>query len=262
VRLRLAVAALYAFTLIGLAGYTLVVAAPRFGAWLPGRPFLLDYGPVLFARGQILVSLCVLALLLRDWRTWAGGFVAIVLLGFGAEFLGVRTGVPFGRYHFTDMLGPKILGTVPVLMPLAWWNIAVPAHAIATSAFPRAAARRWLLGSWLMLAWDLSIDPCLGHLYPFWVWDSPGVYYGIPVSNFAGWYAVGLLAMALLDRSHHPPTPDRLLIAYYGANLAMPMGLAVLSGMWLAAAFTAAAAGLGGLLAGGWFIPTRRGIGD
>jgi putative membrane protein len=100
-----------------------------------------------------------------------------------------------------------------------------------------------------MLAWDLSIDPCLGHLYPFWVWDSPGAYYGIPVSNFAGWFAVGVLAMVVLDRSPHPPTPNRFLIPYYGANLAMPMGLAVLSGMWLAAVFTVAAAILGLLLA-------------
>jgi uncharacterized membrane protein len=257
-RARLAVAALYAFTLIGLAGYAVVVAAPRLGAWLPDRALLLDYGPIIFARGQILVSFCVLALLLGEWRGWAGGCVAVVLLGFAAEFVGVRTGLPFGRYHFTDLLGPKILATVPLLMPLAWYNISLPAHVIATAVFPQATLRRCLLGSWLMLAWDLSIDPCLGHLYSFWVWDSPGVYYGIPFSNFAGWYAVGILAMAVLDRSPRPATPSRLLIPYYGANLAMPMGLAVLSGMWLAPAFTAAAVILGLLLrASGQFRSTE-----
>src|SRR5712692_9031789 len=96
-RARLAVAALYAFTLIGLAGYAVVVAAPRLGAWLPDHALLLDYGPIIFARGQILVSFCVLAFLLGEWRGWAGGCVAIVLLGFAAEFVGVRTGLPFGR---------------------------------------------------------------------------------------------------------------------------------------------------------------------
>jgi len=248
-RARLAIVALYGFTAIGLAGYVVVVAAPRLGAWLPGRALLLDYGPVIFARGQILVSFCVLAFLLGKWRAWAAGFAAVFLLGFGAEFEGARTGLPFGGYHFTDLLGPKILATVPIVMPLAWWNIAFPAYAIATRAFPRAALQRYLLGSWMMLAWDLSIDPCLGHLYPFWVWQTPGVYYGIPVSNFIGWYAVGVLAMAILDRSTPPPVASRLLIAYYGANLAMPMGLAALSGMWLAAVFTAAAAILGLVLA-------------
>jgi len=174
-RARLAIVALYAFTAIGLAGYVVVVAAPRLGAWLPDRALLLDYGPIIFARGQILVSFCVLALLLGEWRGWVGGCIAVVLLGFGAEFVGARTGLPFGRYRFTDLLGPKILATVPVVMPLAWWNIAFPAYAIATRAFPRSALQRYLLGSWMMLAWDLSIDPCLGHLYPFWVWQTPGV---------------------------------------------------------------------------------------
>jgi putative membrane protein len=54
-----------------------------------------------------------LTVLLENWRTWRGGFAAVCLLGFAAEYLGVRTGVPFGRYHFTEMLGPKILETVP-----------------------------------------------------------------------------------------------------------------------------------------------------
>jgi len=58
-----------------------------------------------------------------------------------------------------------------------------------------------------------------------------------------------VLAMAILDRTTSPPVASRLMIAYYGANLAMPMGLAALSGMWLAVVFTAAAAILGLVLA-------------
>src|SRR6476660_5277838 len=149
VRARLAVAALYAFTLIGLAGYAVLVTAPRLGAWLPGRALLLDYGPIIFARGQILVSFCVLALVLGKWRSWVAGFAAVILLGFVAEFVGARTGLPFGSYHFTDLLGPKILGTVPMVMPLAWYNIAFPAHAIATAAFPQTTLRRCVLGSFV-----------------------------------------------------------------------------------------------------------------
>src|SRR4029077_9912200 len=78
-RARLAVVALYAFTAVGLAGYAVLVAAPRLGAWLPGRALLLDYGPIVFARGQILVSFCVLALLLGEWRGGGGGGAPVVL---------------------------------------------------------------------------------------------------------------------------------------------------------------------------------------
>jgi putative membrane protein len=239
-----AVGALYVFTAIGCLAYALAVP-PSAERWLPHRAELLEYGPIVFSRTQIVLSFCVLTLLLGRWRTWIEGFAAVVLLGFLAEFIGVRTGLLFGRYHFSEMLGPKILGTVPLVMPFAWFNVAVPAHAIAARALPDRAFRRWLLGAGLMLAWDLSIDPVMGHLYPYWVWESPGAYYGIPLSNFIGWYAVGLLAMALLDRSWRSDDASPLVFAHYGATLAMPMGLACLAGMWPAAALSATVAGVG-----------------
>jgi len=95
-----------------------------------------------------------------------------------------------------------------------------------------------------MLAWDLSIDPFMAHVYPCWVWKNPGPYYGIPFSNFAGWFFVGVILMAVLDRVRKSARPKNLLGAHFAANLAMPVGIACLSGMWLAAALSIIAAGL------------------
>jgi putative membrane protein len=42
----------------------------------------------------------------------------------------------------------------------------------------------------LVVAADLVIDPAAVHA-GFWVWDSPGLYYAIPLSNFIGWALTG-----------------------------------------------------------------------
>jgi uncharacterized membrane protein len=240
---RIVVALFFLVTLAAHAIYAWLVLWPNASALVALRIFLLDQGPPLFACGQIFLSFIVLAWLLRGHK-WTAAFAAICALGFTAEFIGVSTGMPFGRYYFTDMLGPKILGVVPWVMPLAWFNIAFPSHVIASAAFPKRPLFRRLLGAWLMLVWDLSIDPFMAHVYPYWVWKNPGPYYGIPISNFAGWFFVGVLAMTVLDRVRKSAMPKNLLAAYYAANLAMPVGLVCLSGMWPAAALSIVSAGL------------------
>jgi uncharacterized membrane protein len=57
---------------------------------------------------------------------WSGilTFIAIALtVGNLLENLGVRTGFPFGRYFFTDVMGPK-LGGIPIMLGLAYIGMA------------------------------------------------------------------------------------------------------------------------------------------
>jgi uncharacterized membrane protein len=76
---------------------------------------------------------------------------AIFCLGFGtlAESLSLRTGFPFGRYYFTDVMGPKIL-QLPVLLALAYLGIGYVAWILALIILgyrdkPIQAAQRLLL---------------------------------------------------------------------------------------------------------------------
>ena len=41
-----------------------------------------------------------------------------------------------------------------------------------------------------MVMWDLTIDPISATLQGLWVWANPGPYFGIPISNFFGWFLV------------------------------------------------------------------------
>ena len=190
------------------------------------------------AQGQILLSFFVLAAILRRhsrWR-WLGGFTAVYGFTLAAESAGVGLGVLFGAYYFTDMLGFQWFGLVPALIPLAWFNIAVPSFVAASLAFPSRAGRV-IGGASLMLAWDLCADPVVGRHYPFWIWHDPGGYYGIPLSNFASWFLIGLLAMASLDRLSWTRVDEesgRPFLAHYGASLFMALGLALIYRMGLA----------------------------
>ena len=61
-------------------------------------------------------------------------FVITSVIGFLAEVLGTSTGFPFGKYYYTDFLGPKVFG-VPEVVPLIWFVIAYLTFSIARNAF-------------------------------------------------------------------------------------------------------------------------------
>jgi uncharacterized membrane protein len=119
-----------------------------------------------------------------------GSVFAVSLL---FESVGVATGLVYGPYHYTDKLGPKFLGLVPYLIPLAWFMMSYPSFVIADRLVP-TSWKRWqrllavsAAGGLAMTAWDLVMDPLMaagGH----WVWDVNGAYFGIPLQNFWGWW--------------------------------------------------------------------------
>jgi uncharacterized membrane protein len=237
-----AVAAYIAFGVVCDATFALLNAYPV--PWLPLRAFLLRHGAELFAVGQILFSFAaLLCLLRRDRRAaslWALALTAAVTLA--AEASSVFTGLPFGRYTYRELIGPRIFGAVPALVPISWITIAIPAFAIAQRAFPQPEKvwPRRLLGSGLMLLWDFSVDPLMAHYYDFWTWKTPGLYYGIPASNFAGWLGLGVVVMGLLDWIRPDLSEQGPLFVYYAATLLMTLGMAALGGMAPAAILTAA----------------------
>jgi len=116
-------------------------------------------------------------------------------LGFAAEAVGVASGFPFGRYHYTATLFPLVLG-VPVVMTAAW---------LVLFAYVRQMARSPLVAAAWMTAIDFVIDPLATKTLNYWAWDNTGPYYGIPWTNFAGWFLVSLVLFALARR---PATPN------------------------------------------------------
>jgi putative membrane protein len=134
------------------------------------------------------------------WRGFVVVGLVLPLIGWGAERLGSTTGFPFGEYEYTDALGP-LLGGVPVVVPLAWAMMGYPAYVAASTAIVRF---RWLVPfatAWSLMAWDFFLDPMMVEL-DAWRWtttspDLPGIP-DIPLVNYAGWFAVGLIVGIVL----------------------------------------------------------------
>ena len=133
---------------------------------------------------------------------WLGGratllfFLASTVVSWAFEQIGVKTGLIYGRYHYTDFLGPKI-GEVPVIIPVAWFAMIYPSYVIAcwlidgagrppsSEKGPRFLWRAWVAGL-VMTAWDVVLDPSYVQAGA-WVWHDGGPYFGVPRQNFVGW---------------------------------------------------------------------------
>jgi len=114
-----------------------------------------------------------------------------VVVGNTIENLSVVTGFPFGHYYFADLMGPKLFH-VPVLLGLAYIGMAYVSWRlgclIVGSAWREAMVATPLAASCVMVAWDLAQDPVWSTALHGWVWRDGGPWFGVPVSNYLGWY--------------------------------------------------------------------------
>ncbi len=176
----------------------------------------------------VLQASAVFSILYAAWgarRTLrVAAIVAVVT--FAAEALGSHSGFPFGHYDYTDRLQPQILH-VPLLIPLAWFMMAPSAWAVA-SRYRHKAWQFILVSALTLVAWDLLLDPQMVH-WDLWQWQSPGLYFGIPLSNYAGWFLVAVIVTWLVRPRDLPLVP--LLIVFTATWFLEVFGLAFFWGM-------------------------------
>jgi uncharacterized membrane protein len=231
----------------GLAGILIALPNPQLWAGSP-------YGATVFAFGmQYAGSLHILlgaATLLAYGLRWLGGrrtlifFLAATSISLASELIGTGTGWPFGNYSYTSGLGLKVAERVPFTIPLSWFYMGLTSYLLAQSVVVRAP-RRWpvwisvALGAWLLLAWDLVLDPAMAHEslpLKFWVWHESGPYFGMPVKNLAAWFATGLVFMGLSSLLWRDEVGSALALsvplAMYAANFAFAAGLSASVGLW------------------------------
>lgn len=148
---------------------------------------------------------------LGRWST-AFFFIVAFLLTLGVEWLGVETAIPFGRYHYTGLMGPKLGNAVPVAIPLFWFLMFYSCHAVALFLVRGEieAGRKvgfvyrlleTLLASIAMVFWDMAADP-VAVGFGAWVWEGLGPeeqYFGIPYTNFLGWFITSLVVIGIVQ---------------------------------------------------------------
>lgn len=139
------------------------------------------------------------------------------VLGFTAEWIGLRTGVLFGEYRYTDVLAPALLG-VPLVMVSAWLVLVAYVDELLALGGARRVARV-LGGAALLTAIDLVIDPLAAGPLGYWTWEQGGAYYGVPARNFAGWFIVGVIVLAAVQLTPaRRPSPQTL---WTGASIVL-----------------------------------------
>ncbi len=198
------------------------------------------YGPRVFPALAILGVLSQLSasLLALSWN-WSIKRISLVLVTaftftWIVEAIGSRTGIPFGQYHYTSSLQPQLLG-VPLLIPLAWMMMLPPAWAISEAILIPSLGQNqkgyWfkfsLLSGMVFTAWDFYLDPQM-VLHGLWYWEKPNGYFGIPLSNFLGWWlSASLLTLWIRPKiSIRPP----LMLIYTLTWAFQAVGLAIFWG--------------------------------
>jgi len=254
---RVALAIVYLVSAASLVGFATFAMHPEL--LVRAQVSAATYGRmmVLAPRAQILIAFAALALFLvrRVGGRWVTSFVVVYVVSLGAELAGTTVGLPFGPYRYTDGLGWKWFEHVPALIPASWYMMALPSYAIARWRFPNetSVVSRVALGSFILLSWDLALDPAMSLATKYWIWAADGPYYGMPLLNLVGWFVTGVALMAILaalraDAWIRALSPSWLL-AYYGANLVLPVGMCIAAGLWGAVAATTAALGAAWLIA-------------
>jgi putative membrane protein len=158
------------------------------------------------------------------------GFRATILftlltyaVSLACEWSSVHNGFPFGLYHyveatrgreiwvfgipFMDSLSFTFLGfasyTVAILLSAPLYRRGIDLRVLDTWKL-RRSPRVWLLAALFMVMIDMVVDPLsvlgdrwfLGRI--FW-YDPPGPHFGVPISNYLGWYFVAAITIAIFQ---------------------------------------------------------------
>jgi putative membrane protein len=165
-----------------------------------------------------------------------GGWVWLV--AWVSEFSSTRIGVPFGLYTYTGATrGQELfIADAPFMDALSFTFLAYAAFCLARGCLGRAASPLavTVLGGIFMMLLDVVIDPLavrgdrwfLGQIFYY---PNGGVYFGVPLSNFAGWLVVGMVGVggyiygcsARRGLGHKPIGGIALYYAVLGFNLAV-----------------------------------------
>ena len=149
---------------------------------------------LIFVEGAIVFGHAVL------WLGWirASAFLGICLaVSLSLENVSVLTGFPFGHYHFVVGSGLPHVGAIPIIVGLLYFGMGYPSWVIGGILLDHGGVQPDntlrllglpLISSFVMVQWDAVMDPPNSTLERAWVWHEGGGYFGVPLTNYLGWY--------------------------------------------------------------------------
>jgi len=136
------------------------------------------------------------------------------VIAFVSEYSSTRIGVPYGYYYYTgETVGRELfISNVPFMDSLSYSFLGYFSYSLALLMVSPVIRKGWrfelqnppwyskrvlFLSAIFFVLQDVLIDPVslmgskwfLGQIYHY---PERGVYFGVPLSNFLGWFLVGL----------------------------------------------------------------------
>jgi uncharacterized membrane protein len=156
--------------------------------------------------------------------------------------VGVRTGVPFGLFTYTNTAGAQLFDTLPWTMPLLWLVMILNCRGVARLILKPWRKLRvygfWMMGITSLLAalFGLGLEPFATCVNRYWIWETPANspgWYRAPWVSFFGRAMTALLILAfatpwLINKrpgGRRPPDYHPLII-WLSLNLYLIAGLA------------------------------------
>ncbi|KTC83451.1 carotenoid biosynthesis protein [Legionella cincinnatiensis] len=124
-------------------------------------------------------------------------FIITWLVSHFFEALSIQTGFPFGHYYYDKLAGPRLF-QVPLIIMFAYFGTGYASWILAHILLGQYAAPLTgkqiffvpLIATFIMVIWDVCMDPLSSTVYSLWVWKNGGMYFGVPLQNYFGWFLV------------------------------------------------------------------------
>ncbi|KAL6078716.1 Carotene biosynthesis protein [Balamuthia mandrillaris] len=160
---------------------------------------------------SLVLFCCLHSLYVLHWKLASLFLLWVVLSTWVLEEIGVASGVlPFGKYEYARHVSHVMVHRVPIDVPLSWYMMLWPSFCIAATIVNeephlRGQRRPWpkvvlisVFAAYIMTCWDLLLDPLGSTLSGLWIWkNNGGIYFGVPLLNFFGWFLVSFLIIFL-----------------------------------------------------------------
>ena len=213
------------------------------GVWAAGYRFGMKYfGAGILCFGFIAAYLSLACAVGIRRATGAAASVCAVTLT--VELIGAATGFPFGAHGYGNELGYKVLGLVPFVIPLSWFQMLIAVMALALR-FRAGLVVTLALTALGLFAWDVLMEPGMSAAYPFWFWRTGSAWYGMPLANWVTWMTMGPVIGGITwwwgGKDLPAITRDPLPVVVYVVTGILPLALALQFGLYVAAAVGGAA---------------------
>lgn len=121
--------------------------------------------------------------------------LAVLVMGYAIEAIGVNTGKIFGNYRYGSVLGPKLFET-PLILGFNWLMLIYMIWVVIDNTLKIATWLKIALGSSLMVLYDVILEPVAIGL-EMWSWD----HHHPPLQNYIAWFVISVVFFYLFTLS-------------------------------------------------------------